>query len=126
MKVTLVVCMVLISAVLAAIDKTQIEEKVKAALKKCLDDMAAGGNKDEFIASIRSNPEIAGKMSVCFLKKIGWMNSDNSLNTTEMKQIVQGGLNATETEKFLDRCTADKGSPEATATNVMGCFGVAV
>ncbi|XP_050306023.1 uncharacterized protein LOC126743104 [Anthonomus grandis grandis] len=124
--ITLVICMALFSAVMAAIHETLTEQKVQDAYKKCANDITVGVNRDK---SVGSDPDgahlksvITGKMSVCFLKEIGLMNADNTLNITEMKQIVEKRIDPAYAKKFLEACTADKGSPEATAMNLIQCF----
>ncbi|XP_050306227.1 B1 protein-like [Anthonomus grandis grandis] len=124
--IALIICVALAAG--AAIDREQVVQKLKTASDKCLNDPAVGVNKDEMKAFRESKgkgtkPANLGKLSMCVLKEIGWMNADNTLKTDEAKQLFEQGLhdNPTKLQEVITKCTTPKDTPEESANALLEC-----
>ncbi|XP_050306048.1 uncharacterized protein LOC126743125 isoform X2 [Anthonomus grandis grandis] len=129
MKVAIALAIFVVVTAVAALDKEQVQQKMKAASEKCLNDPAVGVSKEAlntYRESKGTGPKPANleKLSICVLKENGWMNNDNSLNTAEIKQILELGTHdhPEKLDEIMAKCTADKGSSEETANNLLECL----
>ncbi|XP_050305794.1 uncharacterized protein LOC126742949 [Anthonomus grandis grandis] len=127
MKVLIALTIFVVLAVEAAVNREQVQQQIKTASDNCLNDPAVGVSKDELKAFRESKgpkPANIGKLSVCVLKGIGWMKADNTLKTSEIRELFKQGLNGdlTKLEEVMGKCVADKGTPEETANNLLECL----
>nr|AVI04895.1 putative odorant-binding protein 15 [Anthonomus grandis] len=96
MKVVIALTIFVVLAAGAAIDKEQVQQKMRAGSEKCLNHPAVGVDKDELKTYRESKgqapkPANLNKLSMCILKENGWLKDDNTINTSEVKQILELG-----------------------------------